>query len=311
LVAVVVGLLAAGCGGTPITPQLPVSVLAPVPPAPEPAEALVRAASLVSQESGFNFSFELTLSGLPEVNGAPLSVTGSGSTDRGQRSTVHLDLAGVLAMARLAGEGGADIEEIIGDGKIDVIQDGSTVYLRMPFLAKEAGVTTSWVSLTMPNAAAPGNAPLPGLFGQLGGSGSPAAYLAQLKSIDGTVVEDGTGVVRGVTTTRYRGTLDVAKLLGQAAPTPGAAQLDPMMPFFQALKLPYEVWVDAEGLPRRLTATLDLRSFAPAGVAATGEPMPALTFTYDLFDFGAPDPIELPPTGDVTALEPSVLSTLR
>ncbi len=316
LAAVLAGFLATGCSANAVTPQITVPVLAPIAPqaaaAPTrtPEEVLVRAATVASEQSGFNFSFDLTLSGLPEANGATLGVTGAGTVDHAQRrSAVSLDLGGVLAAARLAGENGAEIEELLGDGKIELLQDGATVYVRMPFLARELGVTTPWVSLTVPEAPTEGTTPLPALFTQLGGTG-PAGSLAQLQAIDGSVVEDGTAVVRGVTTTRYRGTLDLAKLLGSSVPTTEATQLEAMMPFFQALRLPYEVYVDAEGLPRRLATTLDLGTLAPAGSAMPG-PAPALTFTYDLFGFGTPAAIELPVAARVTALDPSVLTALR
>ena len=314
LMVVLVALVTSACVGSPVPPQIAAPVLAPVVPPVvlprAPSETLVHAASLFGEQPGYNFSTELTLSGIPETGGAPLSITASGSTDVARnRTAVSLDLGGLVAAARFAGESGAEFEAMLGDGRIDVIQDGSTIYLRMPFLAREAGVTTPWLSLTMSDVPATAEGRLPGLFGQLAGAGSPAAYFMQLRAMDGTVVENGTGDVRGVATTRYRGTLDLAKLLGHSLPATDASR-DVMMPFFEALKLPYEVWVDAEGLPRRLTATLDFRSFAPAGAVAA-EPAPALTFTYDLFDFGAPTAIALPVDSAVTALDPAILSTLR
>ncbi len=314
VLASLAGLLVAGCTASSVSsigPQV-APVLAPViPTSIPPAETLVRATSLMAQQPGYNFSFEITLSGLSETNGAPLAVSGSGTTDlAGSRSRVALNLEGLRDAARLAGESGEEIEAMLGEGTLEFIQDGTIVYLRMPFLAREAGASTPWVSLTMPDNPGPGSSSLPGLFGGLGSAGSPIGYLAQLRAIDATVAEDGTDVVRGVTTTRYRGTLDLGKLLGQHAPAAETGQLQAMMPFFEAFRLPYEVWVDTEGLPRRLATTLDFRSFAPAGVPAS-EPVPVLTFASDLFDFGFPAAITLPVPSEVTALDPAQLASLR
>jgi hypothetical protein len=153
-----------------------------------------------------------------------------------------------------------------------------------------------------------------GALGGLGNPSTPATYLDNLKAFDGTITVVGTERVRDTTTTHYRGALNMATLLRSAARTPEErAELDAALSFFAQMSLPYDVWIDGEGFPRRLATSFDFASFAPMMGGTTGMPSgvaaPSMVFAYELFDFGKPEAIELPAPSQVTALNLSQFET--
>lgn len=305
------------------------ALVAPAAPAPTgatvstaaPAEPLTRSAALAQAQAGYRFTFEAALIGVPELP-AGLSVTGSGTVDQqGNRSSVLLDVHALRDLLVASGEVSAsDIDPFLVDGRIELAQDGSTVYIRMPALAQRLGSSRQWVSMTIPTADPAAASPaVPGALGALGGIGggvtAPADYLAQLRNLDASAHEAGTEVVRGASTTRYSGTLDLRALMGAQMTPAQAADLHSMMPFLDAFKLPFDVWVDADGLPRRFVLTLKLDSFmagaAPRPTPVAAQPAPSLTFTYDLFDFGTAGAVTLPAADEVTVVDPRQLEALR
>ena len=96
-------------------------------------------------------------------------------------------------------------------------------------------------------------------------------------------------------------------LLASAARTPEErAEMEAALSLFGQVKLPYEVWIDNDGLPRRLSTVLDFSSFAPAGVTSLNTMpgiAPSLVFGYELFDFGNPERIEVPAAAEVTVID--------
>jgi hypothetical protein len=227
-----------------------------------------------------------------------------------------MDLRGLRDLLLASGEVTAEeLDTMVGDGHVELIYDVDTFYVKLPFLASELGVQTPWVSAQVPEGGLGELAPLDGfggfgaLGGALGGAGSPTDYLAQLQSIDPSVRATGTEAVRGVQTTRYAGTLDARRLLAAELPPEEAAQMQAMLPFLEAFRLPYEVWIDAAGLPRRMSTTLDFGGFVPPSAATPtpGTPAPGMVFTYELFDFGSAVNIDLPAPSQVTAVDPATL----
>ena len=82
--------------------------------------------------------------------------------------------------------------------------------------------------------------------------------------------------------------------------------MEAALSMFGQFKLPYDVWIDGEGFPRRLSTVLDFSSFAPAGISTVNTlpgVAPSLVFGYELFDFGNPEHIEVPTASDVTVID--------
>ena len=59
--------------------------------------------------------------------------------------------------------------------------------------------------------------------------------------------------------------------------------------------MPVDVWIDGDGLPRRMTVDMG----ATFGSASAGEDAGA-TMTIELFDYGQPVDIEIPSADEVT-----------
>ena len=88
-----------------------------------------------------------------------------------------------------------------------------------------------------------------------GGQANPAQFLEFLKASGGSVSAVGQEMVRGVGTTRYRGTLDLNKALG-VLPSSSRDALRSAISKMGLSSLPVEVWVDAHKLVRRIALAL-------------------------------------------------------
>ena len=219
--------------------------------------------------------FELTVA--MEVEGRSLEMTSSGAFDRpAGRLALELDLSGLLGAAELPG----------ADQPMAVVVDDATAYLRLPMLESLTG-TSGWLAVDRASLDAMDEA---ALFGASTADPSSAVEVLRGSSDDLEVV--GSEPVRGVPTTRYRTTVDLADAL---AATPGmdrlldgqAADVPVDLP-----AVPVDVWLDEAGLVHRLVVTV-----RPG--AGEGPPV-ASTLPLDLFDHGQPVDIDVPPAEEVT-----------
>ena len=106
--------------------------------------------------------------------------------------------------------------------------------------------------------------------------------------------------MRGVETTRYVGRLDFRKALDaglerlelSAAERQRARQgMQRMLGQLGAKGVPFEVFVDGDGLLRRLTMDMSMK--------AMGQPL-STKVSMDYFDFGVDVDVQAPPARDVT-----------
>ena len=179
--------------------------------------------------------------------------------------TLRFSVEGSAEGDRFAGEGAVDNRarrsqlSLRGGGRAtELVLDGSVLYARLPMLG--------WVSADLERVGkllGDGLGELTGLV-----EDGPTGVLEQLRAV-GDVEELGREQVRGVETTRYRALLR----------PPGGTEED---------ALPVEVWIDDDGLVRRLRVTYGQR---------------AASVTVELFDFGADVDVEPPPADQVTDLD--------
>jgi len=129
----------------------------------------------------------------------------------------------------------------------------------------------------------------------------PAQGLAYLAAVSDDVHTAGKELVRGVETTHYRATLDMAKALHGRQLTPAIqARVAQLAPKLGDQRIPIEAWVDAGGRLRRIVLFYPLAPLLPAAQAA-GVPSDAMIHIQeDLYDFGTPVHIVAPPAGTVT-----------
>ena len=165
-------------------------------------------------------------------------------------------------------------------------------YLKMPETLF-GGLLGSGKWFKMPNLG-DANSAVPGL-----GQSDPSQFLAYLETVSAGVTKVGTETIRGVDTTHYTASLDPAKA-GSRADVPPSLR-DDLSKILQKNGVPFtipaDVWVDSDGLARRIQLKLDLGRMAGTG---GGSDLPVMTISIDLYDFGVPVHVEAPPADQVT-----------
>jgi hypothetical protein len=258
-------------------------------------------------------SITVSASGLPSLAGPSGSSGSSGSSASSSSATVSVE--GAIDTAAHRSQFTVDLSQIEGlvpgpissalgslhDGKLDVVTDGSDVYIDLGSLGGIFGATsgTSWVKVSGPAGAG----------ADAGGYLADGTDILQLLGNAGQVTTVGTEAVRGVDTTHYRGTVDVASALAQLPADKRAevqsrlAQLgvDPA-----SVSFPVDVWVDKDDLVRRVQLAVDSSKV----VKTAGAPAITGTVTMELYDVGQPVTITVPPANQVFTVDPSMLQGL-
>lgn len=252
-------------------------------PAPlEPRDVVLNAIEAVYDADSLHQELEINVSAAGE------SVTLSGEADVDQANR-EIDMTMDLGLL------GGEMQIVMADG---------VVYMRSP-LFQDAG--TEWVSLD-PSKMTPEEAAHFGGFGA--GTTDPSAYAGLFAGVF-KVEEAGEQEIGGVPTTRYTGTIDLTRVLENFGDVVGAEvdettrdQLEMAIDQFEALgiddRIPFELWVDDDGLPRRQRVSLDFGELATGGgmVPGTGDAKFEMTVDYSAFD--EPVEIEVPAASEVT-----------
>jgi hypothetical protein len=292
LAAVGVVAVVAGCGGAGTS----VSAETLTPEALQQAAA----ASLEQKSSRFALDFDLAFPGMP----GSFAFAGEGAFDpESERATMTIDLsslAGLMGglMGGLGGQpdpGAPDFDDPEG-WKIDAIVDGKVVYLRFPAMASELPEGKSWVRMDTTASGADQ------AFGGLSGfedfaSQDPRELLELLEKVSGEIETVGAEDVRGTPTTHYRATIDLRDL-GKLAPSAGdedeqfGAMFDQLFEQAGLGEMPFDVWLDEEGLVRKVQASF---SMAPPGEDGSLE----ASMGFELYDYGVAVDVTPPPAAEV------------
>jgi hypothetical protein len=258
----------------------------------EDANALAAAFNKTNDAGTSRMSFRIRM----DANGENVDFGGQGSFDyRRGRGRVDYDLTDLAKVD----------PESVGIGKMTMVFDGLVFYMQMEGVQSELPPGKRWLKLDLTKVGAGAGADLGGLS-QL--SQSPAQMLAYLRAASTEIEEVGTETVRGVQTTQYRATVDLRKALElqveQAPPKFREAMRRDMEESLSTTGLdsiPLDVWIDGEGLPRRMVADFDM--------TADGEEV-HLETAVELFDFGVRVSAPIPPADkvlDVSAYVPETV----
>ena len=262
----------------------------------EQLEAARLAATFAAAQLTLRYDFELSVSGIPDFPGA-ISISGAGASDLvSGASSMSMDFSSLLETLRyeLSPSELAEAEAAFGDGRAEIVTDGVVTYMRWPAISDIVGVTTPWVSFTMSPTGLQGDPGIGGTGLEDALAASPQSFLSLLEVVD-SVEEVGTEDVRGVPSTHYVVALSVEALLAASSPE----LLEQNEWRYQQMGLldqsiPIDIWVDAEGLARRLDMRLDLGLLDASAAGA------ALSYRLDLFDYGLPVEVTIPPASEVT-----------
>lgn len=205
----------------------------------------------------------------------------------GDRMTMEMDFGAMFQqLAESAGESlPPGFEE-----PMQMVVDGDTFYMRMPMLDMITG-TSGWLSGRPEDLGQSGDA-----LGLSGTSTSPTAMLETLRGVSDDVEEVGTEEVRGVETTHYRATIDLDVVL-QQVPDAQRAEVEAALEQLSAAgsgTMPVEVWVDGDGLARRMVVALE----QIPGMGASG----SMRMTMEMFDYGEPVDVQIPDPSEVTPI---------
>lgn len=274
-------LVASGCGGSSGT-------------IPELASLTQVANSSASTDTAkFALTFEMSLPGADKA----LSFDAEGGFDTpAKRSQMTIDLSSLAALMKQFGSSlGGKFTGDLGDAsdwKLEAITDGDVVYLQFPLIAKELPDGKTWVKGSAEDFSKSDTSGLD-QFGSLSGM-DPRDVFGFLKAVSGSIEAVGSEEVRGVATSHYRATLDPAKLteLVPAEQREALGGVDDAARQAGIAELPLDVWVDAENRIRRLSIELD------AKMPGSDESLQA-SFVIELYDYGTPLELELPPADQV------------
>lgn len=183
--------------------------------------------------------------------------------------------------------GAADSEFVSGSLEMRIV-DG-TAYMKM-----FGGLDGSGKWLKIPDLGGAEDA-VPGL-----GQSDPSQFLASLETVSDGVKKVGSESIRGVDTIHYRASLDLGKVVDRAdAPLSLRDELRNLFgKSHGASAIPADVWVDANGLARRIQLQMDLGALT-GDAAGSGDDAPKITVSMDLYDFGVPVHVVAPPAVDV------------
>lgn len=248
----------------------------PAPDPVNPRDAVLNAMAAVYEAGTLHEDLKMSMS----ATGGSLSISGEADIDNEhKRIDMTMDM-GILG------------------GEMQIVMDHGVLYMRAPMF-QDAG--TDWVSMD-PSKMDPAAAAQFGGFGA--GTTDPSAYVGLFAGVFDVKVS-GEVELKGVPTTHYVGTIDLKKVLkgfsdvvGKDADAATKKQLKAAVKQFESLgiddKIPFEIWIDAEGLPRRQRITMDFGKLLPGAEEAN------LEMTVDFSDFGKPVDIEIPDPSDVT-----------
>ena len=262
--AVALAASGSGCGSTS-------AVLDPV----------AQAADATAQVGGAHLALAIEVSA--GVLPAPLTISGVGFFNyKTREGMLSMDMAGVPDTS------GTNLPS--GSVHMEELFSSSTVYIGSPLFAGKLPGGAQWMKIDI------------GKVGQAigfdvqqlaGGQSNPAQFLEYLKASGGTVTPVGRERVRGVSTTHYKGAIDLSKVadvLPSANRDQLRAALSKLIAQTGSAGIPVDVWVDGHRLVRRITMAFAI---------ASGAQQAHTRMTIELFSFGSTPSITPPPQAEV------------
>lgn len=213
-----------------------------------------------------------------------MEITGRGVFS-GTQMHMEMDLGSALAGQLGAGD---ELPEGL-DEPMEIVVDGTTTYMRFPFLSALTG-STGWLSLSPEDVGLAGES----LGMGMGATSNPAQMLETLRGVSNEFEDLGTDEVRGASTRRYRVVIDLAKVAAEL-PEEQKALYEQQLEALGSGTMPADVWLDADGLVRRIE--LDLSEVLGD---VEGQDLGTGTVTMEFFDYGQDVEVEVPDEAEVT-----------
>lgn len=267
VLAIVFALVAAACGGgggssapAPATETTSTS---------SAQQAVLQAGSKTQSAESARISFTAKITGGP----ASGTMTGEGEFS-GRQGRMSMDMSGL---------GGGQL-----DGRMEMVFDELVFYMRFPSqIAQTLPGGKEWIKFDLAELGKSEGIDFEQLM-QLSGT-DPSQSLDLLRAAGSDFAAVGDEDVRGVSTTHYRGTVDMEKVAEQA-PAEARESYRRIIQLSGQTKIPVDVWIDNEGLTRRIRYEQTLPD------------QTQMELTQELFDFGVDVDVEPPPASQVLDL---------
>ncbi len=237
--------------------------------------------------------FEFTMS-VTGPNG-PINLTATGASDSSvPLMSLDMDMASVIPGTP---PGGATVSTVF---------DGKSVYMRFPEeLAAGLPNGKLWARIDLAALSSQAGIDVAALTAQFNSS-DPLANIALLTGASGEVTELGTEEVRGTSTRHLKMMVDLQKATEQVTSRlagPNAERLKAAVTqaatTVGVTQLPVEVWIDSDGLPRRLVYEMDLAKAKVPGTSADATAAAGTAkVSMEFFDFGEDVSVSIPPPGE-------------
>lgn len=249
----------------------------PVEDAVEPLARVLAASDQALEADSMHMVFDFAMS----VAGK--EITGSGEADAafGDELRQHMTFRYDSMPGLPAGFG------------MEMIVDDSTMYMRLDGMDELDVFPTEWVSVDM-SSSVPGFDELTA-FGN--GQQDPSNAFGYLQGAE-DATELGTETIDGIETTHYEVTVDLADAAAEVPADLRDEMRRVVKQFrqgFGTTTMPFEVWIDGDGLVRRMVFRME------SDGGAMGMPF-SMEMTMDVTDYGHDFELELPPASDVTDL---------
>jgi hypothetical protein len=250
---------------------------------PPPQAAVAAAATKTTDAGSYRADFSLAMDGfLPGSEARRVTMKGEGEFDaRAQSGRMKID------MSEFAKALGAQ-----DFGDVEILMERFVMYMKFPLLQQLQPGMKPWIRFDLRELAAQQGLDLAGL--QQVNQSDPRQALLYLRAASGPVDEVGEEDVQGVSTTHYRTTVDLEKV-AKLEPEQ-RANVQRVIQQTGVRTVPTEVWVDEEGLVRRMKIMYEEMRFGPG---RRGD----MAMTMELHDFGVEVDVERPPAGQVVDVE--------
>lgn len=198
------------------------------------------------------------------------------------RGIINVDMASV----GLAGSG----------GRVEMRIIDNIAYMRVPGeLAKQLPKDKKWLKIDYAAISKQQGVDVSALQRSFQ-TGDPSAVLGFLRGA-GDVKEVGSDKVRGTNTTHYKATVDFAKVADKTDPK-AKGEVTKLIDLLGVKSIPIDVWLDKDGLLRRMEFAMDLSKIKKQQIKGT------MSLKMEMYEFGVNvADVVAPPAGEVVDLQ--------
>ena len=254
----IAGSLVTGCGAEKQASKAAQSVKDAVDPVAQAAGNSAKASSA-----------KVTMDGTIEGEGKRIPLAGNGDFDfKRKRGTFALTVS-------IPGQDPLAVDEVV---------DGQVVYVKSKAFARALPDGKDWLKIDLVKAGQKEGVDVSSLQ-QLGAGNDPTQFLKYLEKSGAKPQKVGRDDVKGTSATKYRATIDLARLARQSDDSAVRRSVEQLRTLTGSTRLPVEVWIDDQ--QRVVREHIAYTIAKPTRIATD--------LTIEFSDYGRPVSVEVPP----------------